>query len=274
MMGLYRGNGIVAVIELRRITLAVATAYIILTFSAYIIGEGSHLSRIIFILSLVFCLIFIPFFRFVLYNRFSRFRAWGMKVVVIASQKELTDITRRLLKIQRLGFNPEILLQTDAISETEGFLDGIPVRKYSAQACQQIRAEGITTAFYTSDSVSENDTVLAEISQVFPTIYYVLPESSLSSLWLETCDLSGRPALKVRYHLLEKAPNLLKRGIEVSASVFFILISLPLTLLIMTALLVENKGPVFYTQTRLGQNAKPFSLIKFRTMDKDAEHVL
>jgi Undecaprenyl-phosphate galactose phosphotransferase WbaP len=197
-----------------------------------------------------------------------------MKVAVIASQKELAEITQRLLKIQRLGFNPEILLQTDGNLDAESYFNGIPVRKYSVQTCQRIKAEGITTAFYTSDNVSENDMILAAISQIFPAIYYVLPESNLSSLWLETCDLSGRPALKVRYHLLEKAPNLLKRGIEVCVSLFFMLISLPLTLLIVLALLVENKGPVFYAQTRLGQNAKPFSLIKFRTMHKDAEHVL
>lgn len=274
LMGLYRGSGIVAVIELRRITLAVITAYIILTFSTYIIGEGSHLSRIIFILSLLFCLVFIPFFRFVLYNRFSRFRTWGVKVVVIASQKELQDITQRLLKIQRLGFNPEILLQTAGGAKEENGITAIPVKRYSPEECRKIKAEGITIAFYTSENLSENDPVLAEISQIFPTIYYVLPESNLSSLWLESCDLSGRPALKVRYHLLEKLPNICKQIIEVCASIFLLLILLPLYFLIIIALLIENKGPVFFTQIRLGQNAKPFNLIKFRTMDKDAEQVL
>ncbi|MFA5556722.1 MAG: sugar transferase [Flavobacteriaceae bacterium] len=34
---------------------------------------------------------------------------------------------------------------------------------------------------------------------------------------------------------------------------------------------VGNKGPLFYTQERIGRNGRPFSIIKFRSMVKDAE---
>jgi lipopolysaccharide/colanic/teichoic acid biosynthesis glycosyltransferase len=37
---------------------------------------------------------------------------------------------------------------------------------------------------------------------------------------------------------------------------------------------LEDKGPVFYTQDRLGQNGKPFKLLKFRTMVMNAESIL
>ena len=43
-------------------------------------------------------------------------------------------------------------------------------------------------------------------------------------------------------------------------------------LLICTAVIIKlsSKGPVFFLQTRIGKNLKPFKLYKFRSMNKDA----
>jgi Undecaprenyl-phosphate galactose phosphotransferase WbaP len=271
LMGLYRGYGMVAVIELRNITQSILISYIILAFSAYLVGEVGRLSRVVFGLSLVFCLILVPLMRFVIYNRFSRLRNWGIRVAVIASKEEYPDITTRLGRIRRLGFNPERILCVDFDPGEKHLFMKIPVEKYTHEACQRIRLEGIDVAFYTSQDLGNKDKVLQEISRIFPTMYYVLPESRLSSLWLETSDLIGRPALKVRYHLLEKIPNHIKSLIERTLAVILLILSLPITLIIMLVMKIENKGPLFFYQNRLGLNGKPFNLIKFRTMIQDAE---
>jgi lipopolysaccharide/colanic/teichoic acid biosynthesis glycosyltransferase len=39
----------------------------------------------------------------------------------------------------------------------------------------------------------------------------------------------------------------------------------------MLAIRLDSKGPVFYTQTRVGKNGRLFNLVKFRTMRQDAE---
>ena len=43
--------------------------------------------------------------------------------------------------------------------------------------------------------------------------------------------------------------------------------------MLMTAILIklESPGPVFYTQERMGLDARPFKIIKFRSMRADAE---
>jgi len=50
---------------------------------------------------------------------------------------------------------------------------------------------------------------------------------------------------------------------------FFLFI--PLTILLFLINPFFNKGPIFYTQIRLGKNAKKFKLYKYRTMVVDAE---
>jgi lipopolysaccharide/colanic/teichoic acid biosynthesis glycosyltransferase len=45
----------------------------------------------------------------------------------------------------------------------------------------------------------------------------------------------------------------------------------PVFIIIPVLIKLSSRGPVFYTQERLGWNKKPFKLIKFRTMVADAE---
>ena len=59
---------------------------------------------------------------------------------------------------------------------------------------------------------------------------------------------------------------------------FFALISLilglPLFLIIILLIKFSSRGPIFFTQKRLGKNQKPFKCIKFRTMHPEAEDIL
>jgi Undecaprenyl-phosphate galactose phosphotransferase WbaP len=273
LLGLYRGYGIVAIVELRNLTLSLLITYIILAFSAYLIGQGTHLSRIVFSLSLLFNLFFVPLLRFIVYNRFSRYKSWGVRVVIIASHDEIMNITSRLQNVHRLGFNPEIILCTDDSYKENPKIGNIPLYPFSLENCKKFNAEGINIAFYTSNALSNKDPFLSEISRVFPTVYYVLPESNLSSLWVDVTDLSGRPALKVSYQLLENLPNFFKRTIELVFVSIVLLLTLPITLVVAMLIFVEDNGSVFYTQDRLGLNGKPFRLLKFRTMMLNADSV-
>ena len=50
-----------------------------------------------------------------------------------------------------------------------------------------------------------------------------------------------------------------------------LILAAPLMALIALAIKLDSRGPIFYTQERVGKNQRPFRLIKFRTMAKDAE---
>jgi len=62
-----------------------------------------------------------------------------------------------------------------------------------------------------------------------------------------------------------------KRIIEIFLASFFLILTLPLWLIIALLIYLEDKGPIFYKQKRIGKDRKPFLLIKFRTMKPDAE---
>jgi sugar transferase (PEP-CTERM system associated) len=63
----------------------------------------------------------------------------------------------------------------------------------------------------------------------------------------------------------------IKRMIDLLASMAGMIVFSPLCLLLALAIKLDSRGPVFYTQERVGQDGRLFSLIKFRSMTVDAE---
>ena len=66
----------------------------------------------------------------------------------------------------------------------------------------------------------------------------------------------------------------LKRSLDVVLAVLGLLLTLPLLLLAALATLVDSGRPVLFRQTRGGERARPFQMLKFRTMVRDAEALL
>jgi len=64
---------------------------------------------------------------------------------------------------------------------------------------------------------------------------------------------------------------LVRRGISIIISLIGLILALPLLPFIMLAITLDSKGPVFYTQTRVGKGGRYFKVVKFRTMRQDAE---
>jgi exopolysaccharide biosynthesis polyprenyl glycosylphosphotransferase len=66
----------------------------------------------------------------------------------------------------------------------------------------------------------------------------------------------------------------LKRGLDVLLAVLALALAFPLLLLVALATLVDSGLPVLFRQTRGGERARPFQMLKFRTMVKNAEAML
>lgn len=64
-----------------------------------------------------------------------------------------------------------------------------------------------------------------------------------------------------------------KRMLDLVASLIGATLSLPICILAAVAIKLTSRGPVFFLQERIGQDGRPFKLVKFRTMRTDAESV-
>lgn len=62
-----------------------------------------------------------------------------------------------------------------------------------------------------------------------------------------------------------------KRAIDVLVASVVLLVTLPLTLIVMASIKLTSRGPIFFVQSRVGQFENPFDLYKFRTMRVDCD---
>lgn len=65
--------------------------------------------------------------------------------------------------------------------------------------------------------------------------------------------------------------NTLKRVLDVLASLVLLLAFSPFLLGAAIAILLDDRGPIFYSQERVTRNGRPFRIYKLRTMRTDAE---
>jgi len=62
-----------------------------------------------------------------------------------------------------------------------------------------------------------------------------------------------------------------KRAIDILFSLLAVVVGFPVFLIIGIAVKATSKGPIFFTQERIGIGGKPFNIIKFRSMYTDSE---
>ena len=68
--------------------------------------------------------------------------------------------------------------------------------------------------------------------------------------------------------------NAIKRLFDIFFALFILILFSPLYLVLMVAIAINSRGPIFYVQQRVGKNHQLFNCIKFRTMVHDADKVL
>lgn len=96
--------------------------------------------------------------------------------------------------------------------------------------------------------------------------------------FLQTQNFPGRLRLKISswwkrflWRSVVSSTLLFKRLFDIAASAAFLLVFSPLFLLIAALIKLEDGGPVFFPQTRVGKFGREFKMWKFRSMCLDAE---
>jgi len=94
----------------------------------------------------------------------------------------------------------------------------------------------------------------------------------ISRHYVNTSEPSGREAVGSGEERSFRSLQLsLKAILDFVAAVLLALVIWPLVLLVMLVVKLTSRGPVIYTQTRLGRNGRPFRIFKIRTMRHESE---
>lgn len=84
-------------------------------------------------------------------------------------------------------------------------------------------------------------------------------------------DILGEPFIDLSRPQISEFSKNVKRTLDVLISGVGLLILSPFLAMIAAGVKMSGPGKVFYTQERIGRHRKPFRIIKFRSMNEDAE---
>jgi exopolysaccharide biosynthesis polyprenyl glycosylphosphotransferase len=105
--------------------------------------------------------------------------------------------------------------------------------------------------------------------------FYLVPHSlDVAVIKHEMGSLYGSPVIEIRDASQHVLYRWIKRFLDITVSLFVLIFGLPVWIAIMAAIKITSKGPVIYSQDRVGLNGRLFRMYKFRTMVQDAEERL
>ena len=101
--------------------------------------------------------------------------------------------------------------------------------------------------------------------KVIPDMYDIL----IGKVRIES--IYGVPLIEINRNIMPVWQQHTKRMLDVFLSIIAIIILLPVYIFLAIGVKLSSDGPIIYSHTRIGKGGKPFKILKFRSMFKDAE---
>ncbi|MCB0416445.1 MAG: undecaprenyl-phosphate glucose phosphotransferase [Bdellovibrionaceae bacterium] len=139
-----------------------------------------------------------------------------------------------------------------------------------AQTLENYRPDQVILA-YPEHSHHQYQSVLELLSNELVAVK-VIPDFGKQSTFTYCADHEvGIPLLHFNREPAGLSDRFLKRMLDIVGASFFLILFSPLFAFISLVVKLTSRGPVFYTQKRVGADGKEFDCIKFRTMHVNAE---
>lgn len=135
---------------------------------------------------------------------------------------------------------------------------------------EQEKIEEVVIAIDSSEHGKINNIITA--LQSANVVIKVIPD--MHDIMLGSVKMSAifqAPLIQIYPDIMPYWQVVMKRIIDITFSSFAIILLSPLYLFTAFGVYFTSKGPVFYSQERIGINGKSFKMLKFRTMTLDAE---
>ena len=275
VLGLYPGVGLSPVEELRRLTAANATVFLVLAGAIFLHKDAATFSRGIFIAKWLLSMALVPLARSAARSLFARRPWWGVPILIFGAGRAAHLVIAALKKQPALGLKPVACLD-DGESGSRADCGGVEIAGTLAEAPAIGRAYGIRHALVAMPSLTAKELieVLERRAAVFPHVIIIPDLLGMGSLWVTARDLGGVLGLELRQNLLVPLNRRLKRALDLVLCALFGLVGAPLVALAALLIKYVNPGPAFYAQEREGEGGSTIRVHKLRTMYLNADALL
>jgi sugar transferase (PEP-CTERM system associated) len=247
---------------------AIFIALIYLLFPKAIIAKGT------FVISIGFVILIIVSWRFI-YSAVLSHGLFDQKIILMGSGAVINEIRREIRERKDCGYTsaaevPESIDDVDLINP-----GGVPVVCNNnfeglSEMCQTLGIKKIIVGFKEKRRLLPIKELLKcrvegievlDGNDFYENLTGKLAVSALNPGWL----IFSAGFQKSHMRLL------LKRLIDLILSILLMIACLPIIIITAVLIKIDSKGPVIFSQERVGEKGKSFRVHKFRSMVQDAE---
>lgn len=269
-----------------RIFKATATGSLLIVAAAFLYRGGFEFrafsyARGVFLADFVLVLLSVGLIRLFMRSvqTFARRRQINLiPTLVVGRGHEASLFIREMLARPALGYRVIGLIdtQTPESNQSDSY-EGVPVVGTLEGLPEAIRDSGANEVIIADPQV--NGDALFEVMmrcgrgrgvefRIAPSLFNCLPRKT------EIDQIGVLPMIRLFREPLSSSARILKRSSDLIISALAVALLLPLWLLIAFLIKLDSRGPVFYTQERVGMDGRLFLLYKFRTMVANADSEL
>jgi exopolysaccharide biosynthesis polyprenyl glycosylphosphotransferase len=267
-----------------RIFKATAIGSLLIVAAAFLYRGGFEFrafsyARGVFVTDFVFVLIIVGVVRFIVRSvqTFVRSRQINLiPTLVVGRGPEASVFIREMRERPALGYRVIGVVETTPATASLSYED-VPIVGTLEHLPEVIRDSGANEVIIADPQV--NGDALFEVMmrcgrrrgvefRIAPSLFNCLPRKT------EIDQIGVLPMIRLFREPLSSGARILKRTFDLIVAALAITLLFPLWLLIALLIKLDSKGPVFYTQERVGMDGRLFLLYKFRTMKAGADSEL
>jgi len=269
--------------EFYRICAATVLGLILtLALNSIILGPTFQYSRQILIYSMVFIIVLTALVRLIFGGIVSGLRKRGaaqIRMVLVGTGEATQRILRKVSEAPELGYKI-IGVLTDDLSQNDSPTannsnDNLPILGQLSQLRMVVVGHEVDEVIVTVSGANQDHLLdLVDMCDDLPVSIKIYPDAFqlITTNEVTIGDLTGLPLVNVKDVSLRGINRVVKRIMDIALSAAFLIVASPL--MFICALLIkitDPRGPVFFTQERVGLDGNPFTVIKYRTMRVDSE---
>ncbi len=234
--------------------------------------RGTDYEMLLLLLSLLFFVIYAV--RAIITSRTShkiKSRQWSFNTLIIGRGTTAVAFVNKLVN-QRysLGYNVKGFVSIPGESDAKDVSLPCYTMDEVAEVCHNEQIEELIVV----PTRHEDSQLLATINRLFILDLPIKMTPDRSNVLLSQVrisDMYGDPLVDISGSNMSESGKNVKRCIDMLVSAILLVVLLPFFGIIAALIKLDSKGPVFYTQERMGYHKNPFRIIKFRSMRDNAE---
>ena len=194
------------------------------------------------------------------------------KIMVITLESEAEKTVKRLTEGEDWNYQVTsiAIVDKDMIGQK---IEGVPVVadcRNLYEVARQVMLDGVFLRLpgYSSAQIEE---MILSFENMGVVSHYNFDFEGLASSEKMIENFAGYTVVSYSLKYFDFRRLLIKRIMDIVGSIVGLLITAFVTPFVAAAIKIESKGPVFFSQVRIGKNGRRFKIYKFRSMYMDAE---